>query len=149
VPYLILLACGLLVVQPRLAAFVQRRSADGTTRSAPAMQAGIFLAAVYGAYFGAGLGVMLLAILGVFLPERLLRINAAKNVLSLVINTVAMVAFALFGPVAWSAVAVVGVTAALGGFLGVKVARRVPSQALRIAVVVYGVVVAVTLLVRG
>jgi len=149
VPFLILLACALLVAQPWLAKQVQRRG-DGRPRSAhsPVMLLAVLLSAVYGAYFGAGLGVLLLGVLGVFLAEPLRRINALKNVSSLVINTVALVAFGLFGPVAWEAVLVIALTALAGGFLGAKIASRLPSTLLRVIVVVYGVVVSVVLLVQ-
>ena len=148
VPFLILLACGLLVAQPWLAKQVQQRG--GTRRSAhsPVMLLAVLLAAVYGAYFGAGLGVLLLGVLGVFLAEPLRRINALKNVSSLVINTVALVAFGLFGPVAWEAVLVIAVTALAGGFLGARIASRIPSTLLRTLVVLYGVVVSIVLLVQ-
>jgi hypothetical protein len=108
----------------------------------------VLLSAVYGAYFGAGLGVLLLGVLGVFLVEPLRRINALKNVSSLVINTVALVVFGVFGPVAWEAVLVIAVTALAGGFVGAKIASRLPSTLLRTLVVVYGVVVSIVLLVQ-
>lgn len=147
VPFLILMACGLLLAQPRLAAVVQRRAlARGKGEFSPTLLLSVLLAAVYGAYFGAGLGVMLLGVLGIFLAEPLRRINAQKNVQSLVINTVALVAFGLFGPVAWEAVLVIAVASLLGGFLGAKLASRIPSNLLRGAVVVYGVIVASVLL---
>ncbi len=153
VPFLILLACLLLVLQPRLGRLVQARTErQGQTRAdhrSPVLLVAVLLASVYGAYFGAGLGVMLLGVLGIFLAEQLKRVNALKNLLSLVINTVALVAFAVFGPVAWPAVAVVATTSLVGGFLGAKVASWIPSTALRAFVVLYGVVVAVVLLVRG
>jgi uncharacterized membrane protein YfcA len=149
VPFLILLACALLVAQPRLAAMVQRRSSPKADHSSPTLQLSVLLAAVYGAYFGAGLGVLLLGVLGIFLAEQLRRVNALKNVLSLVINAVALVAFGVFGPVAWEAVLVVATTSLAGGYLGARVARRIPSAVLRAAVVVYGVVVAIVLLVQG
>ena len=149
VPYLILLACVLLVFQPRLARLVQGRQGARTGGTPVLLQAGVLLSAVYGAYFGAGLGVLLLGILGIFLHERLQRVNAFKNVLSLVINAVALVAFGLFGPVAWDAVAVVAAASLAGGYFGARVARRIPATVLRTSVVIYGVVVAVVLLVRG
>jgi len=149
VPYLILLACVLLVFQPRLARLVQGRQGGRTGGTPVLLQAGVLLSAVYGAYFGAGLGVLLLGILGIFLHERLQRVNAFKNVLSLVINAVALVAFGLFGPVAWDAVAVVAAASLAGGYFGARVARRIPATVLRMSVVIYGVVVAVVLLVRG
>lgn len=151
VPFLILAACGLLVLQPRLARAVAARqgAGTGTGRPSPVLQVGLLLSAVYGAYFGAGLGVLLLGVLGVFLSDRLARVNALKNVLSLLINTVALVAFGLFGPVAWEAVAVLALASLAGGYLGARVAGRLPSSVLRAAVVAYGVVVAVVLLVQG
>jgi uncharacterized membrane protein YfcA len=149
VPFLILLACLLLVLQPRLARAVQARQEPGTTGVGLTLQAGVLLAAVYGAYFGAGLGVLLLGILGVLLHERLQRVNALKNVLSLVINTVALVAFGIFGPVAWDAVLVIALVSLLGDYAGARMARRIPASALRVGVVLYGVTVAVVLLARG
>ncbi len=149
VPLLILLACGLLLLQPRLAAMVQRRSSPKADHRSPTLQLCVLLAAVYGAYFGAGLGVLLLGVLGIFLAEQLGRINGLKNVLSLVINAVALVAFGVFGPVAWEAVLVVATTSLAGGYLGARVARRISSARLRAAVVIYGVAVAVILLVQG
>ena len=146
VPFLILGACGLLLAQPRLARFVQRGTGRG---SGPLLQLGVLLAAVYGAYFGAGLGVLLLGLLGVFLAETLGRVNALKNVLSTVVNAVALIAFGLFGPVAWEAVLVVATTALAGGYLGGRLAGRIPAKVLRTAVVVYGVVVSVVLLLDG
>jgi uncharacterized membrane protein YfcA len=147
VPFLILLACGLLVLQPRLSRFVQGRGSQHGDRS-PVLQLSVLLAAVYGAYFGAGLGVLLLGVLGIFLAEQLRRINALKNVLSLVINAVALIAFGVFGPVAWEAVLVIALTSLTGGYLGARIARRIPSSLLRTAVVLYGVAVSVVLL-RG
>lgn len=149
VPYLILIACVLLVFQPRLARIVKARQDGATGGLSVALQAGVFLAAMYGAYFGAGLGVLLLGILGIFLHERLQRVNALKNVLSLIINGVALVAFGVFGPVAWDAVLVIALASLAGGYLGARIARRLPAGLLRAAVVTYGVVVAVILLVRG
>jgi len=149
VPYLILLACVLLAFQPRLARLVQSRQAERTGGTPVLMQAGVLLSAVYGAYFGAGLGVLLLGILGIFLHERLQRVNAFKNVLSLVINAVALVAFGLFGPVAWDAVAVVAAASLAGGYFGARVARRIPATVMRSAVVTYGVAVAVVLILQG
>ena len=147
VPFLILLACGLLVLQPRLAARVQQ--VDRPAHGGLLLQGGVLLAAVYGAYFGAGLGVLLLGLLGVFLVERLAVVNALKNVVSVVVNALAVVAFGIFGPVAWEAVLVVALASLTGGYLGGRLAGRVPNRLLRGAVVAYGVVVSVVLLVRG
>ena len=80
--------------------------------------------AVYGGYFGAGLGIMLLAILGAALPDDLQRINALKGLLSLIVSVVAAVAFALFGPVAWATAVGMGAASFAGGQAGVVLARR-------------------------
>lgn len=145
VPWLILAACALLALQSRAAAIAQRHRGGGG--STAALQCGLFLTAVYGGYFGAGLGIMLLALLGVLLPDELQRLNALKGVLSLVVALVAAVAFALFGPIAWDAALVVGAASLLGGGAGVHVARRLPAPVLRGVVVAYGVAVAIALMV--
>jgi len=108
-----------------------------------------FLAAVYGAYFGAGVGIMMLAILGIFLTDSLQRLNALKGLLSFLISVVAAVWFALFAEVGWVAVAVMAVASLLGGQLGVVLARRLDDQVLRWLVVAFGVVVGLRLLLAG
>jgi len=143
VPWLILAACGLLAVQPRVAAAARARD---TSPSPLLLHAALFAATVYGGYFGAGLGIMLLAILGVFVDDGLQRLNALKGVLSLLVAVVGAVGFAIFGPIAWDAAAIVGVTCLLGGVAGVGVARRLPAAILRAVVIVYGVSVAIVLL---
>lgn len=154
VPWLILLGTGLFAVQP----VVARRLL--ATRSAAAARAGdvrdgsetgwpirfaILLASVYGAYFGAGLGVMLLAILGVFMPGELQDSNALKNSLSLSINTVALIAFALFGPVHWVAVLIMAVACLAGGYFGAMFARRLPPIIMRTFIIIFGLVVSIKL----
>jgi len=144
VPWLILAACGLLAVQPRVAAAARRRHASPSPRL---LHAALFAATVYGGYFGAGLGIMLLAILGVFIDDGLQRLNALKGVLSLLVAVVGAVGFAVFGPIAWDAAAIIGITCLLGGVAGVGVARRLPAGVLRAVVIAYGVGVAIVLLV--
>jgi uncharacterized membrane protein YfcA len=149
VPYLVLVAVGLLAAQPRIAARVRRRDRPlaRPEHTALPLHVSTFAAATYGGYFGGGLGVILLAVLGIFLTDDLGRLNGLKNALSLVINTVALVGFGLFGPVAWAAVAVVGPASLAGGVVGSRVARRVSATVLRRVVVVWGTAVAVRLLV--
>lgn len=143
VPWLILAACGLLAAQPRVAAAARARR---TAPSVLGLHAALFAATVYGGYFGAGLGIMLLAILGVFVDDALQRLNALKGVLSLLVAAVGAAGFALFGPVAWDAAAIVGATCLLGGAAGVGAARRLPAAVLRAVVIAYGVGVAIVLL---
>lgn len=147
VPYLVLAACALLAVQPSVAARVAARpGAGGDHASQLPLHLSVLVSSVYGAYFGAGLGVMLLAVLGILLPEGLARLNGLKNALSLSINTLALLAFVLFGPVRWVAVLVMAVASLLGGFAGAKVAKRLSSGVLRLTVIVFGVLVAAKLL---
>lgn len=150
VPFLILFACALMALQGPLATFAARyRLHARDERHVPlALLAGVFVLAIYGAYFGAGLGILTLAILGILLPDDLQRSNALKGVLSLVINAVSVVYFAAFGPVRWAPAAVMAVGALAGGYLGVGVARRLGSRWLRLAVISYGLVVVAILLVR-
>lgn len=152
VPLLILAACLVMALQDRLAAWVTgHRSAPGASpsRGGAALWMVTFLLGVYGAYFGAALGIMLLAALGVLLPDDIQRSNALKGLLSLVINAVAVLWFALFGPVLWPAAAVMAAGAVAGGWLGVGLARRLGQRWLRRAVIGYGAFVAAVLVLRG
>ena len=99
------------------------------------------LGAVYGGYFGAALGVMLVAALGLVLDETLAHVTALKNAISAVVGVGTVVAFAIFGPVNWAAVAVLIPATVLGGYAGARLARRLPAATLRIAIVTVGVVV--------
>jgi uncharacterized membrane protein YfcA len=148
VPYLVLLSCLLLAVQPWLAAALAAR---GRAPEHPGWEAqlAIGLGAVYGSYFGAGLGVILLAVLGLLVADDLQRLNALKGVLSLVVNLVGAIVFVVTGHVDWLAAGLLAVGAGVGATLGVRLARRLPASAVRAGVVVAGVVVAVSLLVRG
>ncbi len=148
VPYLVLLACFLLAVQPWLAA---RLLARGVAGEHPGwqVQVTVGVGAVYGTYFGAGLSVVVLAVLGLLVADELQRLNALKGVLALVINLVGALIFIVTGHVAWLAGLLLAAGALLGGTVGVGLARRLPAAAVRAAVVVGGVAVAATLLVRG
>jgi uncharacterized membrane protein YfcA len=144
VPWLILGACLLLALAPRASAMAERHRERG--RSGVTLHAGLFAATLYGGYFGAGLGIVMLALLGLLLPDDLQRVNALKGVLSLLVAAVSAVGFAIFGPIAWDAALIVGVASLLGGVAGVRVARRLPAPVLRGVVIVYGVAVAIALL---
>jgi uncharacterized membrane protein YfcA len=144
VPWLILAACALLAVQPR-AAQVAERHRDRRLSGA-VLHAVLFLAAIYGGYFGAGLGIMLIALLAIFLDDDIQRLNALKGLLSLVVAIITAAGFALFGPVAWTAALVIGAACLLGGWLGVRAVRRLPATALRWTIIGYGVTVAIVLM---
>jgi hypothetical protein len=113
------------------------------------VRAGVLVASVYGSYFGAGLGVLLLGVLGVLVADDLQRLNALKGLLSLVVNLVGVAVFVFSGRVDWPVAVVLAVAAWVGGLLGVRVARVLPARVLRTLVVTLGVVVAVVLLVRS
>lgn len=146
-PYLIIAACVLFAGQPVLTRYVRSR---GSTRELhPALlHTGTFCCAIYGSYFGAGLGVLLLGVLGVALPDHLLRLNGLRAVLSLGINSVAVAIFAIAAPVAWSAVAIMGVTSLVGGYFGARFARWLPAIALRALVISLGLFAATRLLIK-
>ena len=149
VPFLVLSGSLLLAVQGRVTDWVRRLPGGASGVRSPLLQAGIGLGAVYGAYFGGGLGVVLLVVLGLFLADDLQHLNGLKSALSLIINAVALVVFSLFGPVDWASVAVLAPAALAGGYLGATVARRLAPEKLRTAVVVFGLAVGAVLLVRG
>jgi uncharacterized membrane protein YfcA len=142
VPFLVLFSAGLLAAQPALAR-VSRRSAGG--ESSPRLHAMNFAAAVYGGYFGAGLGIMLLAVLGLSIEDELQRLNALKGLLSLVIGIVAAAYFAIFGPVQWDAAAIMAATSLVGGQAGAVLARRLDDRVLRWVVVAFGTAVGIAL----
>jgi uncharacterized membrane protein YfcA len=108
----------------------------------------VLVISVYGGYFGAAIGVLLIGVLGLFLSDSLQRTNALKNSLTMVVNGVAAVAFAFLGPVVWSVALALGASTVLGGMLGAVVARRLSDRALRLAVVLIGLVAAVYSAVR-
>jgi uncharacterized membrane protein YfcA len=147
VPFLVLFGSVLLMMQPRIARFVKERTAS-QRRDSVQLHVGVFLASVYGAYFGGGLGVILLAVLGIFVADHLQRLNALKSALSLSINTIALIAFALFGPVDWLSVAIVAPASLAGGYVGARMARHLAPQVLRTTVVGFGIVVAIWLFLR-
>lgn len=147
VPVLVLLASLLLAVQPQIKKLVGTPREDGR-RNTVLRHLAVFAATVYGGYFGGALGVILIGVLAMTIPDSLRRLNALKGALSLANATVSVVIFALFGPVDWLAVAVAAPTALIGGYVGAKLARRLNDRVLRWCVVVFGVVVAVYLAVR-
>jgi uncharacterized membrane protein YfcA len=150
VPLLIGVSVVLVLIQPRLAAAVQRRRADAggaTDRIGAPASAGTLLAGVYGGYFGAAQGVLLMGILGAVLPDDLQTINGIKNALALVVNFVAAVTFLVVRPEAvnWEIVGLIAVGSLLGGAFGARVGRALPPAVLRAVVAFVGVVAIVRL----
>jgi uncharacterized membrane protein YfcA len=149
VPALIVLACALVVFQPRVAAWLERRrppaGAGHAREVSPLLFGGVFATGVYGGYFGAAQGVMLIAILGLGLRDDLHRVNAAKNVLASLVNGVAAVLFIVAADVAWRPAGLIAVGSVLGGVIGARLGRRLPPNGLRAIVVGVGVVAFVRL----
>lgn len=146
VPVLVLLASLLLAVQPRVTRRVE--SARDHPRRDPAwVYLALFGATVYGGYFGGALGVILVGVLGVAL-HRLKLANALKSALSAITATVTLVVFGFFGDVHWDVVAVAAPTSLVGGFLGARLATRIPAGPLRVVIVTLGVAVSAYLFLR-
>ena len=151
VPAFIALALALIVFQPRIgAALAARRAQTGRPLlhpvGGPATFAGVFVAGIYGGYFGAAQGIMLLAILGLSLSDSLQRVNAVKVVLAGLVNLVAGLLFVVAAHVAWGPVVLIAAGSTLGGTLGARVGRRLSPRALRGLIVVVGVAAIVRLL---
>jgi uncharacterized membrane protein YfcA len=138
VPAFIGAALILIIAQPRLSAWLDARRRRQRPHGGPAAGAGVLAAGVYGGYFGAAQGILLLSILGLTLPDDLQRINALKNVLATIVNGVAGLVFVFAAHVAWLPVALIAAGSALGGQLGAAYGRRLPPRALRALIVVVG-----------
>jgi uncharacterized membrane protein YfcA len=149
VPVLLVIALVLVVAQPRLQASIRRRAEaagrdhETLTRGRfVALIIGTFLVGIYGGYFAAAQGILLVGVMGVLLPETMQRMNAAKNLLTLVVNTVAATTYVIVGfdRIAWGAVALIAVGSLIGGFVGAHYGRRLSPVALRGCIVVFGLI---------
>jgi uncharacterized protein len=149
VPFLLFLGATLTLFQEPLSKWAtgRRLVSRGDDHVPIALICLVFVGAIYGAYFGAGLSIILFGVLVILLPDDIQHSNALKGMLALIINATAVVYFALFGPVEWGPALVMAGAALAGGYLGVGVARALGPVYLRYAVVVFGVVVGVVLLV--
>ena len=150
VPVLVALAVILVAVQPLIAKKVGAPERGGRkARGGPLLFGLIFVTGVYGGYFGAAQGVLLLGIMGLMLSDSLQELNAIKNVLAGLVNAVAALIFIFVADPAWEAVALIAVGATIGGAAGAKVARRLPPNVLRGVVVVVGLAAFVQLVPRA
>jgi uncharacterized membrane protein YfcA len=146
VPVLVGLGILLVVFQKRISAWVEaRHDRAGAPARNPVTGAwwvwpAVLGAGVYGGYFGAAQGVLLMGIMGVGIAESLQRLNALKNVLAAIVNAVAGLLFAVVADVDWKIVALIGVGSMIGGQVGATVGRRLPGPVLRATIVVVGVV---------
>ena len=149
VPVLLVGALLLVVFGPRIQGWARRRAEDSgrsvhhvSAGRMAAVVGGTFAVGVYGGYFTAAQGILLIGVMGALLPEDMQRMNAAKNLLSLVVNVVAAVAYTLvaFDRISWEAAGLIAVGSLLGGFLGAHYGRRLSPNALRIVIVVVGLI---------
>ncbi|MEU4162020.1 sulfite exporter TauE/SafE family protein [Actinoplanes sp. NPDC026670] len=143
VPFLLLAAALMMAFQDRL------RNLTGNSANRPAlMHLTVFGCGLYGGYFNAAMGILLIAFLGLVLDEPLRRLSALKNVFSAVVGTTTVLIYSIFGPVDWAFVAVLAPATMIGGYIGARVARRLPARALRWIIVGFTTAVATALLAR-
>ena len=146
VPWLVLGAAALFAAQPALRRALDRGSAHPRTRPV-LLVAGVFAASLYGGYFGAAMGVMFLAVLGLALPVSLAHTSGLRAILSMIVNGIAAIVFLIHGGLAWEAVGLLAAGSLAGGYAGARLALALPAPALRVVVVVIAVGTAVKLLV--
>jgi uncharacterized membrane protein YfcA len=148
VPVFIGIALVLVVVQPRLSAWLAARGAEPTHHAGWVVLLSVYATGIYGGYFGAAQGILLLAILGLGLPESLHRTNAVKNVLAGLVNLVAAVIFVFVAHIAWDAAVLIALGATAGGVVGARFGRRLPPAVLRGVIVLVGVSAILQLVLR-
>lgn len=145
VPAFIAVALALVVLQPRLARALARRSPGREHSRSPVTLLALFATGVYGGYFGAAQGILLLAILGLALAQGLHRTNALKNVLAGLVNGVAALFFVVAAHVEWGPAAIIALGSIVGGQVGARYGRRLHPAALRALIVAVGLVAIVRL----
>lgn len=149
VPFLVLGATATLAFQERLRGLVGHPREMPPRRAAVVLQVTVFVGAVYGGYFGAALGVMYVAALALIIDEPLKRINALKNVLSATAGLMTLFVFAAFATIDWVAVATLAPATIAGGYIGARLARRLPQRVLRVLIVTFGTVIGLSLFYRA
>jgi hypothetical protein len=148
VPAMIALALVLIAVQPRLAAVVAKHRPENREHALWLWFA-VLACGVYGGYFGAAQGILLISIMAVAIGDDLQRINAVKNVLAGLVNLIAGIVFMIVADVAWGPVALIAVGSLIGGVLGARYGRRLPPAALRALIVIVGLFAITRLLIWG
>ena len=146
VPVLIVIALLLVLFGPRLTAFLATTRHRPRDTPGPLLWSVVFLTGVYGGYFGAAQGVLLMGLFGLFLAESLQRQNALKNVLAGLVNAVAAVLFMFTGHMNWAAAGLIAGGSVIGGVLGARVGRRLSPKVLRAVIVAVGIAALVKLL---
>ena len=147
VPVLIAVAALLMAAQPRISAGLER-GGNRRTHGGAGLLAGVFLTGVYGGYFGAAQGVILIALLAIFIDDDLQRLNGTKNALALLVNAVSGLFFIATTHIAWSVAGLIAAGSIIGGQVGGRYGRRLPAPLLRGVVVIVGLGVAVGLAVE-
>lgn len=145
VPAFIVIALVLIIFQPKIGPWLAKRRPPDA-HAGPALLAGVFIAGIYGGYFGAAQGIMLLALLGLSLPDDLQTVNAFKNVLAGLVNFVAAIVFIFAADIAWLAALLIAVGAVVGAQIGARYGRRLSPTALRVIIVIVGITAIVRLL---
>lgn len=146
VPFLLLAAAAMMALQNRLRALAGHPRDHTPRKAAVLLQVAVFGCGVYGGYFNAAMGVLLIAVLALVLDEPLRRVSALKNVFSALVGVTTVLLYSVFGPVNWAVVAVLAPATIAGGFAGARLARRLPPEVLRWTIVVFALAVAVILL---
>nr|MDQ6930288.1 sulfite exporter TauE/SafE family protein [Candidatus Eremiobacteraeota bacterium] len=144
IPYLLLFATFVFAVAPLLA-----KPRATPARHTPLQLLAQFLTAIYGGYFGAGIGFLMLAILTFSGLPNFNAMNAIKNVLAAAINGIALVPFIVAGVILWPQAVLMALGAVLGGYLGARIGRKVPARAMRVAVILIGLSMAAYFFVRN
>ena len=149
VPVLLIVALIMVVIGPRIQAWARHRAeapVDPPTSVSPgrmvALVSSTFAIGVYGGYFTAAQGILLVGAMGALLPESVQRMNAAKNLMALLVNIVAALAYTLvaFHRISWPAAGLIAFGSLLGGWLGAHYGRRLSPNALRACIVVVGLI---------
>ncbi|MDT5256128.1 MAG: uncharacterized protein QOD10_1208, partial [Mycobacterium sp.] len=149
VPVLLVLALGLVLIGPRIQSWARRRAEEAgrspehiTPARMTVLVLGTFAVGVYGGYFTAAQGILLVGMMGALLPESVQRMNAAKNVMTLVVNVVAAISYSLvaFHRISWPVAGLIAAGSLVGGWVGARYGRRLSPNALRGAIVVVGLI---------
>lgn len=150
VPWLILLTCLLVGAQPRISAAMRARHGEEApaprTRMSPVTGFFATVTGVYGGYFGAGSGVMMMAVLGLGLDLEFRVVNALKTLAVMAANVVAGTIFVVVADLEWTAVGLLAGGSVVGGYLGSRVGQRLPAAVLRAGIVLAGLLAAITML---
>lgn len=149
VPWLLLAATAMFAFGPQLRAWASGKNAEASAPNTAKAAVGMLIVAIYGGYFNGGLGILLLALFGLLGQTQLNAMNGMKNLVSALLTAIAVVIYAVGGIVEWKQAIIMMVAATLGGYLGARVARKIPAHILRWGIVVTGLVMAGLFFLKG